>query len=99
MIGHEIGFTRPCVIFSSLDQVQLATIIPITSSLKASRLPFTFQIKADSKNGLDKDSTALIFQLRTLSFDRFNEKIGKLSDEQFDMIKTLVMDYLHLNTG
>ena len=92
-IGHEQAKKRPCLVIRSNRQVELATIIPLTSNLAATRFSYTYKIPKTYQNKLRKDSIALIFQVRSLSFIRFEEYIGVLEENEFENIKTLIQDY------
>ncbi len=63
-------------------------IVPITSSLKALRFPFTVQIEPSIVNGLNVTSIAMVFQLRAIDTRRIVRKIGSLETaylKQIDM--------------
>ena len=74
----------------------MTTIIPLTSSLKAKDFPDTYFLKMNSKNGLKNDSTALIFQLRSVSYKRYQNKIGVVDHKDLVNIKDLIRDYFKL---
>lgn len=76
VIGHEQANKRPCLVLVLNNNVDLATIIPFTSSKSALHLPHTFLVKKTTNNQLKSDSVAMIFHLRSLSFQRFQIKIG-----------------------
>ena len=48
----------------------MVVIIPLTSSLEILEKPNTLKITSSKQNGLDKDSVALIFQMRALDARR-----------------------------
>ena len=53
-------------------------VVPITSSLRAMRFPFTVKIEPSEKNGLMLTSVAMIFQMRAIDRKRIIRKIGQL---------------------
>lgn len=96
IVGHEQSGRRPAIILAVSNNVKLAIIIPFTSQNDAGRLPYTWYIKKSKKNGLTHDSIAMIFQTRSLSFARFQNKIGTLESDLFKSIKLLLKKYLDL---
>jgi mRNA interferase MazF len=54
------------------------------------------QLKPDDQNGLSKDSSADAFQVKSLSMNRFQHKLGIITEEQLKEISTaiaLCIDY------
>lgn len=88
-IGKEIKKTRPCVVVSpdelnsNLDTV---IIVPITSTIKA--WPFRKSTKVTGT-----ESSMAFDQIRTISKQRLNSKIGLLStseqDESLAVLQTM----------
>ena len=95
-IGHEQGKIRPCVIIVNNPHIQMTTIIPLTSKLRAKDFPDTYLLKKNSQNGLKNDSIALIFQLRSLSYERYQDKTGVVDHKDLANIKELIKDYFKL---
>ncbi|MBD2490066.1 type II toxin-antitoxin system PemK/MazF family toxin [Aulosira sp. FACHB-615] len=56
-------------------------IVPVTSSLGASRFPFTVRIEPSVLNGLTLLSVAMVFQMRAIDPKRIIRKIGELEPE------------------
>ncbi len=95
--GHEQFKTRPGLIVAA-HETGLAMVIPLTSDCDASRFPHTLQIPKDSTNQLNKDSVALIFQLRCIDFGkRCRGSLGKVSEIFQDLIKDSLRDFLGLS--
>lgn len=92
-VGHEQGYQRPCIVLVQNKFAQISTVIPLTTSQQVSRFPHTYLIRASSKNGLKKDSVAMIFQLRGISEKRFLSKIGTLEKKNRDKIYSLLGNY------
>lgn len=95
---EQIGF-RPAIILQNKEYTKILPtilIIPLTSQLKAQRFPATFLIKANQENGLEKDSVALVFQLRAIDQRRIGNKLGKLNDgtisKIYEVIKNLIQE-------
>ena len=97
IIGHEQDKDRPCLILKVLPNVKLAIIIPISHVLRTQRFSYTKLINKTSSNGLNTDSVALIFQVRSVSFDRFLSKYGVIEDFYWDSIKALLSECFDLD--
>jgi len=93
IIGHEQGRTRPCVVVKVVPQVQMATIIPLSSVLRVARFPYTYEIQPSSQNGLSSTSVAMIFQVRSVSMRRFLNRWGILEEDEVAGIKDLISDF------
>lgn len=89
-VGAEIRKTRPAIIVSddSLGKLPLKIIVPITDwKDKYEIAPWMIKLEPNSKNGLTKDSSADCFQVRSVSQERFVNKIGNISEIIADKIK------------
>lgn len=95
-VGHETQKNRPCLVVANNPKTQLITIIPFQSNLDAINLPYTYLIKKHQNNGLKQDSVAVIFQLRSLSYIRFQNFCGTIKPSDLRKIKDLIKDYLQL---
>lgn len=75
-IGSEITKTRPCVIVSpnSLNALGTRLIAPITS--KGFNAPYRINFRL-----LDKDAKILCDQIRCVSLQRLDQKIGELPSD------------------
>lgn len=89
-IGAEIKKTRPAIIVNddSLGKLPLKVIVPVTDwKISYKIAPWMVKIKPGKTNGLNKDSCADCFQVRSVSQKRFIKKIGIVSDEVLNEIK------------
>jgi mRNA interferase MazF len=89
-VGAEIKKTRPAIIVSddSLGKLPLKIIIPITDwKDRYDIAPWMIRIEPDSRNGLIKDSSADCFQVRSVSQERFVNRLGTISKIIMDEIK------------
>ena len=77
--GREQYGTRPGLVMAE-TKIGLIVTIPLTSNIQALRFSHVLDIKKSQKNGLDKDSVALVFQIQSLDKKRFVNKIGELED-------------------
>ncbi|PKA09995.1 type II toxin-antitoxin system PemK/MazF family toxin [Leptospira harrisiae] len=86
--GHEQEGMRPAIIVSYQNNCNhnMLMVIPITSNLTATRYPNTIELIPSTENGLTKPSIALIFQLRSISKNRFKKHLGKLSLQDLNYI-------------
>ena len=90
-IGAEIKKTRPAIIVNddALGRLPLKVIVPLTDwKEKYEIAPWMIKIRPDSKNDLKQDSSAVWFQIRSVSQERFIEKLGIIPDIILDEIKS-----------
>ena len=62
--GREQLGTRPVIIMAD-TKIGMIIVIPLTSNLKALKYPYTIEMKPSKQNRLDKESAALIFQIKS----------------------------------
>ncbi len=98
-IGDEIKKTRPAVVISveAAFRHHLRIVVPITTwQARFSTDFWMIRLSATTTNGLDKDSTANTFQVKSISEERFSRKLGVLSTDKLDEIVAaiaLCIDY------
>ena len=81
--GAEINKTRPVVVISSdgVGKLPLRLVVPLTGWQNGfSLLPWMTRVDPDKNNKLSKSSGADAFQMRSVSLERFVEKVGVLDD-------------------
>lgn len=89
-IGAEIRKTRPAIIVNSdaVGILPLKIIVPITDwKANYSRVPWMVKFMPDSENHIAKISAADVFQVRSVSQERFVKKIGLVNDAIMRQIK------------
>ena len=98
-IGAEMQKTRTAVIISNdaIGKLPLKVIVPITEwKDRYTGVPWMVRIKPDKGNSLEKESVADAFQIKSVSNERFVNRIGVLSDpiieEIVEAITTVVSD-------
>jgi mRNA-degrading endonuclease toxin of MazEF toxin-antitoxin module len=91
--GHEQALKRPCVIIKSLNQLKLATVVPLSTSRPPQAAGREVKISKGSGN-IDRDSFALIHQIRTISCQRIRHKIGQLPARQFKKVQKALTAFL-----
>ncbi|MFH1106962.1 MAG: type II toxin-antitoxin system PemK/MazF family toxin [Candidatus Micrarchaeota archaeon] len=94
--GHVQKGQRPAVIVAESNFVQVATVVPLTSTESAAKFPHTFKVNPTKENGLQTESTALVFQLTTIDSSLLKDKMGKLSEQDVKNLDTLLRDFLKL---
>jgi mRNA interferase MazF len=96
-VGHEEQFRHPCIVIKFNKFVDLATIIPLSSNvLTLKDFPFTYIIEPSTSNGLNSQSIALIYQIRTLSKQRFSRNRGRINRHDYERIQSILKDYFQL---
>jgi mRNA interferase MazF len=94
--GTEPGKTRPVVIIQTdlLNDFHPSTIIcPITSKVNLEIVLLRVHLK---KEQLDKPSDILVDQIRAIDNERLIKKLGKLTKEQIQQLKSnlqIVLDF------
>ena len=91
--GDEIQKVRPAVVMTAADagKIRLQIVVPITGwQPQFSRYFWMVQLKSDEQNGLSKDSSADAFQVKSLSMNRFQRKLGIVTEEQLKEISTAI---------
>jgi mRNA interferase MazF len=82
-VGREIRKTRPSVIVNddAIGILPLKVIVPVTEWKDHYAVaPWMTRLEPDAENGLDKPSAADAFQVRSVSQERFVQRLGRLSD-------------------
>lgn len=98
VVGNEIGKSRPCVVVSHNEagKLNLRIIVPITGwKPHYKSVPWMTYIDASSSNGLSKESSADAFQTKSVSVDRFTQKLGDITPEQLSKIHTAIVKTLN----
>ena len=88
-VGSEIRKTRPAVIVNddSVGILPLKVIVPITEWKERYAIaPWLVQISPSAENGLDKESAADAFQVRSVAQQRFVRLLGRLTGSQMTEI-------------
>lgn len=92
-VGAEIRKKRPVVIINddAIGILPLRVVVPVTE-WKEHFLGAIWMVKIepDEKNNLKKISALDVFQIRSVSTARFIKKIGSVTSEILDEVKTAV---------
>jgi mRNA interferase MazF len=91
--GDEIQKIRPAVVMTvaGSGRMNLQIVVPITGwQPQFNRYFWMVQLPTDQRTGLSKVSAADAFQVKSLSVNRFQQKLGILSTEQLDEISAAI---------
>jgi mRNA interferase MazF len=94
--GTSASKPRPSIIiqktaFEAFDSV---SVIPLTSEVSANA--FRVAVGADSRNGLTRDSFAMVDKITTIKKTGLSEKTGVLNTAAVSSIKAKLTEYLGL---
>ena len=92
-VGAEIRKKRPVVIFNenAIGILPLRVVVPLTGWKEHFQgAIWLVKIEPDKKNNLKKISALDVFQIRSVSTARFLNKIGSVTSEILDEVKTAV---------
>ena len=93
--GSEQAGYRPVVIISGdlLNKyLQIVIACPLTTSIK--NYKGNVVLKPSTENGLEKTSEILIFHIRSISKDRLVKRIGHITSEELEKLKSGLNDIL-----
>ena len=76
--GYEQGGVRPAIAVSNGELPGVVIIVPLTSTMEALRFPNTLALLPARDNGLEKESVALLFHVRSVDKRRVMKVIGKV---------------------
>ena len=91
--GHTQAGERPAIIVQNdrlISSLPTVLIIPLTSTLAATRFDCTWLIQPDPQNGLTVASVALVFQVRALDKRDCLYRLGVLDQQTFAQVLTLL---------
>jgi len=86
--GGEIGKLRPAIVLSTKEDnaiLDTVIVIPLSKVIEPNAMPYRFHIT--SRDKLEKNSDACIYEIRALSKIRIKEKLSKLSDDETKIIQ------------
>lgn len=96
--GYEIKKIRPAIVIQNdigNKYSPLTIVTPLTSEHIDKKYPTDVRISAE-KTGIDKDSKALLNQIRTVDKVRLIKRIGRVDEETMDQIDDGLMISLGL---
>ena len=92
--GAEMRKVRPSVVMSvgEVGVLPLRIIVPITEWKDAfAGRPWLVRLAATPGTGLRKESAADAFQIKSLSTDRFVERLGVLTEQDIEEIAAAIV--------
>jgi mRNA interferase MazF len=93
--GSEQAGRRPAVIISGNvmnTYLQVVIVCPLTTSIK--NYKGNVVLEPTTVNGLKATSEILTFHIRSVSKERFDRKIGDITKEQLNEVKSSLNDIL-----
>jgi mRNA interferase MazF len=93
-LGQEIQKTRPAVVINirAAWRMRLHMIVPLTSwQSRFSQDFWMVHLPATLTNGLDKESGANVFQIKSAAEERFIKKLGTITSAQMDDIAAAIV--------
>ena len=91
--GAEIGKTRPAAVVNvpSVGRLPLRIVVPITGwDDRWTTVPWLIYLRSTKRNGLDKDSAADCFQVKSVSLTRFVSRVGTLTADEIEQISAAI---------
>ncbi len=91
--GGEMGKLRPAIVLSDSDDNEIldtVIVIPLSTVIEADALPYRYLIS--SRDKLQKDCDACIYEIRALSKTRVKEKLSILSDQELETVQNSLCD-------
>jgi len=93
--GDEIYKPRPAVVMNIQQSwnLELCIVVPITtwkSHFQTNNWFWLVHLPVDSTNQLSNDSAANTFQVKSVSIQRFERKVGFLLPQQMDLIAATI---------
>ncbi len=87
--GDEVQKTRPAIVISDdgLEGLKLRLVVPITNWKSSfSSILWIIKINPSTQNGLSKLSAANPLQTRSVSIERFTDKLGALEEKVLEAV-------------
>lgn len=97
-VGHEQGGVRPAIAISGGELPGIVIVIPLTGTIEALRFPNTLAILPTKENGLENQSVALTFHMRSVDKRRVMHIIGKIDAVTRKKIDGALKKMLRLST-
>jgi mRNA interferase MazF len=99
VVGSEQGKTRPVIVISedAINQVlPIVNVIPISSRKSGRKVHSNEVLLPSGTGGLEVESIALCFQIRTLDKSRLTREIGRIDDLK---LQESILNALRLQLG
>jgi mRNA interferase MazF len=92
-VGAEIRKLRPAVVANvdSIGRLPLRIVVPLTDwQASFAALPWFVFVSASQSSGLNKDSGADAFQVKSVSENRLLRQIGTVTNQQMEEIAAAI---------
>lgn len=76
--GREQSGVRPAIAVAGSELPGVVVVVPLTGAVEALRFSNTLAILPDKDNGLEQESVALIFHVKSIDKRRIIRVIGKI---------------------
>lgn len=97
--GAEKRKTRPClVVQKKITALDLLTVLPVTDDNGRRQAPFFAKIADFREAGLKKKSVIDCYQIRTISLERVDGKIGHVDHAVLDRVKSSLALILEIHS-
>jgi len=93
--GNEMGKLRPAIILSQKEDNEIldtVIVIPLSTVIELNTMPYRVHIKSREK--LQKDSDACIYEVRALSKIRVKEKLAKVKENELSLIQDCLCEII-----
>jgi mRNA interferase MazF len=83
--GEEIQKTRPAIVMTAVSagRIGLHIVVPITAwQPQFASYSFIIPLKPSTSNGLSKESAANAFQVKSVSVNRFQSRVGVITTDE-----------------
>jgi len=94
--GHEQANRRPCIVVQAFNHLKMLIVVPMTTHVpnNSQIIPYIVAIPAGAPQS--KPSYALCHQIKAISFERVDKKIGNLESRDFHKLKKRLKNILNL---
>jgi mRNA interferase MazF len=92
-VGSEIQKKRPAMVLDrGYSSLQVRVVVPITAWKpdRDEQNPFKVYLQTSQANGLSKECAADAYQIKTVSIERFESKLGTASQVMADQVAEAV---------
>ena len=94
IIGSEYQKTRPAIVINEnfVGRSEMRIVVPVTRwKPEHQRWPWMISLRSNRASGLSSDSSADSSQVKSVSIERFERRIGKANDSQLLRILAAVI--------
>lgn len=92
-IGSEMQKVRPAAVLSTdaTGILKLRLVVPLTTwQPKFQGKPWLVRVEKTSENGLQSDCAGDVFQLKSVSTERFGDRVGRLNADRLSELAAAV---------